>query len=450
MGKDKHPDGVSAYPADANDLDSYRRASEALARMPAPELVSADNPHERLFVATFDGTGNSMYKDAPENHTNVADIYKQVQRQQLPNIQAGYVEGPGTQGGIGGAWDMMKGNTYEARLEEMYVQFAEQAKKWIDEDPQAEIRIAGVGFSRGAEQTAGFARLVEERGIQDPTGMVVKRDDKGLIESIEFTKPPLLEPGRIPQAVGLFDPVGTGAPRDHDRRLPPSVISGFQITAEDERRNLFQSTRIVDPGMSADGRFLSVAVGGAHSDVGGSYALNGLAIRSGNVMVDYLNALSDTPFLEKRAEPSAPELNVVHRSEEHQFFYRTSVYDRDDRRGTQQELAPETLCRIDCLDAQPRDEAMAAGFEFRKVAIAPVPMEPELPSQAGRDARSPEARDAMSRLDRLLESQIDPAAQQAWDRDVAAHRAGIEAREQAPVQAEVPQQQAPAALEQAR
>lgn len=445
MGKDKHPDGVSTYPADTHDLDSYRQASLALSRLPAPVLVSASSPHERLFVAGFDGTGNSMYKDAPEHHTNVAEVVKQLESKRLPHISAGYVEGPGTQGGLDGALDMMKGSTYKARLETMYVQFVEQAKQWIDADPQAQIRIAGVGFSRGAEQAAGFARLVHERGIQDPTGMIVKRDANGLVESIAFTKPPLVEPGRIPQAVGLFDPVGTGAPREHDRRLPPSVISGFQITAEDERRNLFQSTRIVDPGMSTDGRLLSVTVGGAHSDVGGSYALNGLAIRSGNLMVDYLNALSDRPFFDKRVEPSAPELNVVHRSDEHQFFCRTSVYDRGGVRGAQEALAPQTLCRIDCLDAQPRDEVMAAGFAFHTVAIAPIPVEPDAQSHAHPGTRSPAAQDAQARLHRLMAGQIDPAAQQAWDREVAAHRATLEAaREQRPEPLQ------PAALEPAR
>ena len=39
-----------------------------------------------------------------------------------------------------------------------------------------------------------------------------------------------------------------GAPRNHDRRLPPSVISGFQLTSEDERRGLFKSTSIIDMG----------------------------------------------------------------------------------------------------------------------------------------------------------------------------------------------------------
>ncbi|AWV08748.1 T6SS phospholipase effector Tle1-like catalytic domain-containing protein [Marilutibacter maris] len=450
MGKDRSPDGVSTYPADTNDLDSYRQASEALSQMHVPVLVSASKPHERLFVAAFDGTGNSMYRDAPENHTNVAEVVKQIAKKHPPQINYGYVEGPGTQGGLDGVLDMMRGGSYEARLETMYVQFVTQASDWLKEDPQAQIRIAEIGFSRGAEQAAGFARLVQERGIQNPDGMLVKQDSDGLVESIEFTKPPLLEPGRVPQAVGLFDPVGTGEPRDHDRRLPPSVISGFQLAAEDERRNLFQGTRILDPGTSADGRFLNGTVAGAHSDVGGSYALNGLAIRSGNLMVDYLNALSDTPFLDKRAEPSAPELNVVHRSEEHQFFYRTSVYDREGVRGAQEELAPDTLCRIDCLDAEPRDEAMAAGFEFRKVGIAPIPGAPEAQSQATVQAPAAAADSPAARLDRLLDGRIDPALQERWDREVATQRANLDATQEREQEQAGQQQQQQAAAEQAR
>jgi hypothetical protein len=52
-------------------------------------------------------------------------------------------------------------------------------------------------------------------------------------------------------------------------------------------------------GFSEDGRFLNVAVGGAHSDSGGGYLRNGLSLRCCNLMVDYLNSGRDTPFLEK-------------------------------------------------------------------------------------------------------------------------------------------------------
>jgi len=48
------------------------------------------------------------------------------------------------------------------------------------------------GFSRGAEQAAGFARMLHERGIHDPLGMKVTRGNDGLIEQLEFTKPPLV------------------------------------------------------------------------------------------------------------------------------------------------------------------------------------------------------------------------------------------------------------------
>ncbi|WP_330948365.1 hypothetical protein [Thermomonas sp. LB-4] len=105
----------------------------------------------------------------------------------------------------------------------MYVQFVTKAKAWIDENSDTEIRLASIGFSRGAEQATRLARLAHERGTQDPAEMTIKRDAKGLIESVEFTRPPLVEPGRTPQAVGLFD--------------------------------LFQSTRVLDPGMTDRARF---------------------------------------------------------------------------------------------------------------------------------------------------------------------------------------------------
>ncbi|MEO6800193.1 MAG: DUF2235 domain-containing protein [Rhodanobacter sp.] len=180
-----------------------------------------------------------------------------------------------------------------------------------------------MGFSRGSDQAAGLTRMVHQRGIQDPMGAVYTRDRHGQIKHVEYTVPALVAPGQVPQAVGLFDAVGTGEPmRDHDRRLPPSVISGFQIIATDERRVLFKSDRIIDPGMTPDGRFLGVEVAGAHSDIGGSYHRDGLSIRSDNLMTGYLNAMSERPFLKLQAVPDDPRLNVVHRSEDGMLIYR--------------------------------------------------------------------------------------------------------------------------------
>lgn len=427
MGGQRHPDGVATYPATAEQLRAFERASAQLAEFEAPILLRRDSS-DRLFVAAFDGTGNSQSRDPPENQTNVALFHQQVasridadeQTMGWSPLGTGYVEGVGTQGGLDGTLDLIRGRTYEARLEDMYLQFARQAKLWLDLDPEADIRLASVGFSRGAEQAAGFTRLVEERGIQDPTGVDVIRGRDGLIERLVFTGPPLREPGSVVQAIGLFDPVGTGVPRDHDRRPASSVVSGFQITAEHERRNLFQGTRVADMGATPDGRFLNVLVPGAHSDVGGGYLQNGLSIRSGNLMVDYLNGLGDQPFLAKRAEPQDPRLNVIHRSEQHQVFYRTSEFDRDGRRVHQEELAPPELCRIDCRDAEPRDEATAAGLQWRQVAIMPAPAPPALarpPVESGlvvdRLLEAARRDDAVS-IDRLSRGLLDSAAGQSW------------------------------------
>jgi hypothetical protein len=370
-------DGVSHYPADEHDLQSYRDAQKALSQMPVPILVSAHRPHERLFLAAFDGTGNDGDND-PENASNVHYIREQIRKNGNPQIAAGYVPGPGTQRNpIARMWDGARGHTYDERAEEMYKQLIEQAWEWQQQDPNVQIRIVSIGFSRGGEQAAGFTRLVQERGIQDFAGAKYTYDAKGQIKHVEFTKPPLVAPGQIAQAVGLFDPVGTGQPvKEKDRRLPPSVISGFQPKAKDERRGLFKSSHIIDPGMTPDGRLLGVVVGGAHSNLGGTYHRHGLGARSANLMIDYLNALSDTPFLEKQPEPDDPRLNVVHLSEEGMLLYRLGrKVDRLQPEGYVSQLVPDRMRgQVEDPDnAEPRDEALAQQFEWRYVTIGPVP-----------------------------------------------------------------------------
>src|SRR6185312_14804572 len=392
-------DGVPYYEADARRLQSYVDAAEALSRFQVPVLVHASNSHERLYVAAFDGTGNDVYKD-PQHATNIAKLYKQISEGGNRQISAGYVPGPGTQDHyLARTLDGINGNTYDERIEKMYQLFIEKAKQWRAEDPQAEIRIADIGFSRGSEQAAGFARLVHERGIQDPAGAHYTLDRDGQIKHVEYTRPPLVAPSQVAQVVGLFDAVGTGEPvRDHDRRLPPSVISGFQIISADERRGLFKSDRIIDPGMTPDGRFLGVVVAGVHSDVGGSYHRDGLAIRCDNLMVDYLNALSDQSFLQLQAVPDDPRLNVVHRSEDGMLIYRLGhKVDRLSPEGYNELLVPRRGAGkvSDPYDAEPRDETLSGQFEWQRVKAGVQTVTPA-------SMREASAGDLSARLDRLL------------------------------------------------
>ena len=347
--------------------------------------MHADMPNERLYVAAMDGTGNSMFDDNPEGWSVVAKIHQQVRELQdegVSNIATGYVEGTYTQNGLLNKpeklWDGRFGHTFDERVETAYLQFCEQAKQWLDEDPEAQIRIAGVGFSRGGEGIAALQRMVHERGIRDPLGAKVERDAENLVVSIQYADRPLLaEPGKTPQVALLFDPVSTGV-EEHDRRLPPSTLSTFQITAQHERRDLFPSSQHVVPGFSEDYRNYNAWVAAAHGNIGDTYLRNGLGTHSHNLGVEFLNRLSDTPYLEKRPLPEDPDQYVIHRSDQHMGgLYGTRGYDRDGVRDHVDTLAPERLCRQavvdDCNRKAPIDEALDAQFERRTGASSQAP-----------------------------------------------------------------------------
>lgn len=444
MSADKNnPDNSSTYKMDEHDRKLYTHAETQLAQFKAPVLVSTNNPHEKLYIAAFDGTGNDRTNPEMGQKTNVALIYEQVENLRTKGhrqLAAGYVPGPGTQSGtIASTRDNISGHTYDARLEEMYYKFIKQAKQWLDGDPKAQIRLADIGFSRGAEQAAGFARLVHERGIQDPQDVKITRGSDGLIQKLEFTKPPLVAAGKVPQVEGLFDPVGTGVPHARDRRPPPSVISGFMIKAEDEARDQFPSTHILDKGFTHGDRFLRVLTAGAHSDIGGGYHLDGLARRNGNLMIDYLNALSDKPFLTKLA--LAPEKEVIHRSEEHRFVYTTDVmqkriangFDETQKRGFIESIGGNLAdTSAAARDAQPRDAQLNSQFERQAVRIGPVPERKDAREQEAQreDAAKPPAKAPKEKS--FLDGLIDRLATGALEKDDALMRSAVMEYQQSP------------------
>jgi len=378
---DNRADGVGAPLATDKDLDTFRQAEEAVGRMQVPVLQKSSNPHARLYVAALDGTGNSMSKDAPDNWSVVARMHQQIEQSGSKNIATGYVEGTFTQENpVTRSIDGLTGFTFERRVETAYYLFCTQAKLWMDKDPQAQVSVAGVGFSRGAEEVAVLTRMIEERGIRNPQNAKTVRDSEGLITHVEYAGPPLVAPGKTPQAVLLYDPVATGV-KEHDRRLPPSVVSVFQITAENEARDPFKSTNHIPPGWSDDMRSLNVTVAGCHSDIGDTYRHNGLGIRSFNLGVDYLNALSEKPFLQKRAVPDDPAMSVIHKSEQHMGGLYTTFGYRDGVRDTHNDLAPSVLCQRgevrECSTRQPINPELEKQLERRPVPIRPTPRLPQ-------------------------------------------------------------------------
>ena len=335
-GEDRTP-----KPATEAQMEAYDRAIAQLATTQVP-VLHADQ-RDRVFYALFDGTSNDA-DNKPEKMTNVGKLREQFKEMEQRNsgdgsIACGYLAGPGTQQGnpLYKLYDNATGASYGDRLATMHDKLAEQTRQWKSEyafgdgtpETDMRVRVVSVGFSRGAEQAAGFSRLVDEKGIPDKDGGT------------------LVAPGKTVQAVGLYDPVGTGEPYNNDRRMPHSVLSGFQITAESELRGKFPVSNIMGDGVSGDGSLSSVRLPGAHGDVGGGPRENGLSNRAGNLMIDYLNSMHRETVFEKMPESLRPELNVVHRPDNATLWRVDEFFNghapRDTAKGNQLDVAPPSF-----------------------------------------------------------------------------------------------------------
>lgn len=337
-------DDRAPKPATDAQMEAYDRAIAQLATTQVPVLHA--DPRDRVFYALFDGTSNDA-DNKPEKMTNVGKMREQLRDMERAgggqvgdgSIAYGYLSGPGTQQGqpLYKLYDNATGASYGDRLNAMSEKLADQTKQWQSEytfgngSPETEmrVRVVSVGFSRGAEQAAGFSRLVDEQGIRDKDGTT------------------LVAPGKTAQAVGLFDPVGTGEPNNNDRRMPHSVLSGFQITAESELRGKFPVSNIIATGVSGDESLSGVRVPGAHGDVGGGPRENGLSNRAGNLMLDYVNSMHRDPVFEKMPESLRPELNLIHRPDNAKLWrvdeFINGPGPRDTAKGNQLDVAPPTF-----------------------------------------------------------------------------------------------------------
>ncbi|SDG54090.1 DUF2235 domain-containing protein [Dyella sp. 333MFSha] len=337
-------DGVGHTCLTDAQLDPYAVAIGALSHFDVPILVRAGHPHERLFVVMFDVTQREKTSvvDRPQNVCKISDDIRA--RVQLGNdeVRGVYVTGPGVpEGWFAPFTDRYRKKIFEQGIHRAYDDLIVTANRWRRDDPDAAIRVHSIGFSRGASQAAVFARLLHERGIPYLDSEV--RSARGSVRYERY----ITEPGQTIQTVGLFDPVATGVPMLFDRRLPPSVVSGLQLTAVHERRIAFRSDQILPPGLSEDGRFLHLMLPGTHADVGGGYWRDGLSIRAGNIMRNYSNALCERPYLTLDFEPMDQRLNVIHQSHEHTTISRLDprVAERGTPSGTNTVLVPKKADR---------------------------------------------------------------------------------------------------------
>lgn len=362
--------GTGSRPVTADDLNKELELRQQLGELSVPILQRRDNPHQHLFFAFLDGTGQDLNNPKLGEPTTIGLAFQQAERlERDPESRLGahYSKGIGTQSNaIGRAIDGAFAHSYRDGIEKAYLALANKSAVWMRDDPEAEISVVGAGYSRGAVQTPGLLRLVDKYGIANPDSLEFGSDRDGNI-TVVSELPPLVAPGKVAQAALLLDPVATKMPTNYDARLPPSVISRVSILAADERRELFPHQTINDPGITPDRLAINVAAPGGHSNVGGGNREPGLEILTGNAAYDYLNLLSDRPLFEKRQVPADLASITVY-----QAGGATAVFglklDNDGQRNLRDVLAS---CKIvdPCRDSEPVDQKLASQFEYRSIPV---------------------------------------------------------------------------------
>ena len=364
-------------PIASDDLAMDRRARDLHALQQVPIFQSSHRSNEYVFLAFFDGTGQDV-NDPRQRPTNIGSLARQaelLERDPDNRVASHYVEGIGTQARfLPRIVDQFRPFTWDDKIAEAYVELSRQTRRWKEGNADAQVRVAGVGYSRGAVLSAGLARLVDERGILHPEDLRFGHDANGNL-TVNSDRPPLVPPGHTAQALALLDPVATNMPKGYDARVPPSVVSALSIAAAHEQRTSFPHQTIIEPGLSQDRRFASVLMPGGHSNIGGGAAAAGLESMAHNRMVDYLNGLRDQPVFEYRDLPDDPAQYTVYQA---RGVTAVPGLDRDGLRDTRTELANCTVVDL-CRNAEPMDSVLAGQFEYRhlpSLADGPVFSEP--------------------------------------------------------------------------
>ena len=204
---------------------------------PAFADTSRFNPHLRVFVAAFDGTYNDRL-DIPkgERPTAVADFEKNLPNSKV--LASQYYEGVGTR--TSPAMQIIEGATGHGSLERAtraYHDLQKQVDAWRKEDPNIEVHVHVMSFSRGGGSALHFLNMVDDRGVPPPPGSPFRKD----------ALPDNLGPHNVTSSAVLLDTVVTGQTKVLQLGLPASTKSVLEITASDESRRAFALTSVHDP-----------------------------------------------------------------------------------------------------------------------------------------------------------------------------------------------------------
>jgi hypothetical protein len=165
---------------------------------------------DQILLSAFDGTNNdrnNLSLSGTKQSTAVGSLEQKVREGSIGNnVVTKYFAGLGTDGTAPGSTLKPGAVTAQtlATAEQAYKEFKEVALTWLGSNPNGQVSVMSVSFSRGGATDVAFKQLVYERGLTTVEGRV------------------LVEPGSVHFAPSLMiDPVFTGV--YGNAALPPGA-----------------------------------------------------------------------------------------------------------------------------------------------------------------------------------------------------------------------------------
>jgi Ca2+-binding RTX toxin-like protein len=326
-----HPVLKAATDADVELLNTLIQTTATGPSSPTPS-----NSHDANYFVAFDGTLNN--KDNPNlSPTNVEKILLLVRGSPALKDKREYYPGPGTQGNqINNKLDSWFGYSMDETAEKAYTELLRWAQTQFTTDPQTNVRLSGVSFSRGGGSHTAFLNLVQEGGIPDTSTAVFGEDPQTGTRIVVGYQKYWVQPSQVDLGSHVvFDRVVAGARFDASvTQLPANAdLDILSITSRDENRYVFALDSLQQKHIP-DLRVQEIQVPGVHSDVGGGYWDSGISNYTLQAAYQWLQAsgtpmrpLSDLPSLLREGSPASPitfDLNpqpVIHDAFEGTFGY---------------------------------------------------------------------------------------------------------------------------------
>jgi hypothetical protein len=259
----------TSTPLSPSQIESANKAMTFVDNLDLKPLADKNDPHTHYLPFVFDGTNNDVAKMVYPTNPGLfeKDLFPST------NGTDSIVYKPGVGTGKEGILGSAAGLGAKRREKAALVRLGQEMQKIYADDPNANVVIVGVGFSRGATELRDFSHLVS-RGVPVPGARKSKSGDAKVFEG---DKAPRFGAMVLYDTVGSIGFPGTKLNPGYDLSISTHVENVLHVTAADEKRVLFPLTSATNskdafsPSVSADGRIAQVGIPGAHSDVGGSY-----------------------------------------------------------------------------------------------------------------------------------------------------------------------------------